>query len=215
INQHWGYDLPEVERASAGCLVGQSKNGHREFMAIVKSDPCYQANRKCVFATTIQPESDVLAEGPTAVPLPHVEPELPPVPSDVSDDVRRWQKLLGFSEEQQDGIFGAITEEAVKRFQRCHGLPVNGDMDGKTRDALEHEAAGPVGDSPTVETQLAEPETPVQPEVKQVIPDSPSVIPSVIPGAIIPGVLPTLLPKLLVGVGTMNPLIGLAVTVLP
>ena len=28
INQHWGYDLPEVEKASAGCLVGQSKDGH-------------------------------------------------------------------------------------------------------------------------------------------------------------------------------------------
>jgi len=68
INQHWGYDLPEVEKASAGCLVGQSKNGHREFMAIVKSDPRYLANRKLVFATAILPEADVLAEGPAAGP---------------------------------------------------------------------------------------------------------------------------------------------------
>jgi hypothetical protein len=60
INQHWGYDLAEVDKASAGCLVGQSKDGHREFMALVKSDPRYQANHKYVFATAILPESDVL-----------------------------------------------------------------------------------------------------------------------------------------------------------
>ena len=63
INQHWGYDLPEVDKASAGCLVGQSKDGHRQFMALVKSDPRYQANRKYVFATAILPESDVLTGG--------------------------------------------------------------------------------------------------------------------------------------------------------
>ena len=63
INQHWGYDLPEVEKASAGCLVGQSKDGHRQFMALVKSDPRYQANRKYVFAAAILPESEVLTSG--------------------------------------------------------------------------------------------------------------------------------------------------------
>ena len=63
INQHWGYDLPEVEKASAGCLVGQSKDGHRQFMALVKSDPRYQANRKYVFATAVLPESEVLTGG--------------------------------------------------------------------------------------------------------------------------------------------------------
>ncbi len=34
INQHWGYDMPpnDVGQASAGCLVGRSRHGHREFM---------------------------------------------------------------------------------------------------------------------------------------------------------------------------------------
>ena len=34
INQHWGYDLPrdDVGSASAGCLVGRTRQGHREFM---------------------------------------------------------------------------------------------------------------------------------------------------------------------------------------
>src|SRR6478752_3980819 len=75
INQHWGYDLPEVEKASAGCLVGQSKDGHRQFMALVKSDPRYQANRKFVFATAVLPESDVLTGGVEAeAPSPETLP---------------------------------------------------------------------------------------------------------------------------------------------
>jgi hypothetical protein len=53
LNQHWGYDLCEVDKASAGSLVGQSKDGHRQFMALVKSDPRYQADRKYIFTTTI------------------------------------------------------------------------------------------------------------------------------------------------------------------
>ena len=34
INQHWGYDMPpnDIGQASAGCLVGRSRHGHREFM---------------------------------------------------------------------------------------------------------------------------------------------------------------------------------------
>jgi hypothetical protein len=38
INQHWGYDLPSgnIGQASAGCLVGRTRKGHREFMRIVK-----------------------------------------------------------------------------------------------------------------------------------------------------------------------------------
>ena len=41
VNQHWGYDQPkdDVGKASAGCLVGEKKDGHRAFMAVIKSDP--------------------------------------------------------------------------------------------------------------------------------------------------------------------------------
>jgi lysozyme family protein len=105
-------------------------------MALVKSDPRYQANRKFVFASTILTEAEVLADGA-------IEPGTePPTASDVHADVRRLQKLLGFSEAEQDGIFGAITAEAVRRFQRRHGLPVTGDADKATWEALEREAAG-------------------------------------------------------------------------
>lgn len=59
INQHWGYDLPSVGRASAGCLVGQSCESHREFMKLIKHDRRYQLNHNYVFMTTIIPGDDL------------------------------------------------------------------------------------------------------------------------------------------------------------
>jgi hypothetical protein len=57
INQHWGYDLPldNVGLASAGCLVGRTRQGHREFMAIIKTDPRYLNDRQFIFTTTVIP----------------------------------------------------------------------------------------------------------------------------------------------------------------
>ncbi|MBR0692937.1 glycosyl hydrolase 108 family protein [Bradyrhizobium lablabi] len=212
INQHWGFDLAEVDKASAGCLVGQSKDGHREFMALVKSDPRYQANQKYVFATAVLPESDVLAEALAVAPPPA---QRPPVLADASRNVRRWQKLLGFSEQEQDGIFSSITEEAVKRFQRRHGLVVTGDLDEKTRDLLEREATITVADAPRI---LKPVELVKQRELlKQfVVPGSPGNARPTEP--LLKPRLPdftNLFPNLATGVATMNPLIALAVGVLP
>ena len=63
VNQHWGFDLPraDVGRASAGCLVGRTKNGHREFMALCKADPRYAANNSYRFLTAVLPAADVPA----------------------------------------------------------------------------------------------------------------------------------------------------------
>lgn len=57
INQHWGYDLPpnDIEKASAGCMVGRTRQGHREFMNIIKSDARYQSDRQFIFTTTVIP----------------------------------------------------------------------------------------------------------------------------------------------------------------
>lgn len=62
INQHWGYDLPvsDIGPSSAGCLVGRTKAGHREFMSIIKKDPRYLANKGYVFRTTILPASALI-----------------------------------------------------------------------------------------------------------------------------------------------------------
>jgi len=63
INQHWGYDAPigDLGRTSAGCLVGRTKNGHRQFMALVKDDPRYKVNHSYKFITTILPGDEVLS----------------------------------------------------------------------------------------------------------------------------------------------------------
>jgi hypothetical protein len=55
INQHWGGDAARVGAWSAGCLVGQSREGHRQFMQLVKSDVRYQRDRNYTFWTTILP----------------------------------------------------------------------------------------------------------------------------------------------------------------
>jgi hypothetical protein len=61
INQHWGFDLPEdnVYNASAGCLVGRTKVGHREFMKLVKQDVRYIARPGFRFTAAVLPVADV------------------------------------------------------------------------------------------------------------------------------------------------------------
>jgi len=63
VNQHWGFDLPrsDIGRASAGCLVGRTKAGHRAFMALCKSDPRYAANNSYRFLTAVLPAEQVPA----------------------------------------------------------------------------------------------------------------------------------------------------------
>lgn len=55
INQHWGFDNPvnNIGKASAGCLVGRTRAGHRQFIQLIKSDPRYTASNGYVFLTTV------------------------------------------------------------------------------------------------------------------------------------------------------------------
>ncbi|MBD2182029.1 peptidoglycan-binding protein [Planktothrix sp. FACHB-1355] len=66
INQHWGFDMSKVEGASAGCLVGQSRQEHREFMRLIKQDVRYQLNNKYVLFTTIIPGDDLAKAFPAS-----------------------------------------------------------------------------------------------------------------------------------------------------
>ena len=61
INQHWGYDLPvqDIGNASAGCLVGRTREGHKKFMSILKQDPRYKRNNGYRFLTTILSTEDI------------------------------------------------------------------------------------------------------------------------------------------------------------
>lgn len=55
INQHWGFDFTreDVRTASAGCMVGRTKTGHRQFMTLVKADPRFVVNRAYLFMTSV------------------------------------------------------------------------------------------------------------------------------------------------------------------
>ncbi|MBD2449572.1 peptidoglycan-binding protein [Nostoc sp. FACHB-152] len=66
VNQHWGYDAPsnDIKNASAGCLVGRMRQGHREFMSIIKQDRRYVANNDYIFYTTVIPGDDLLKKFP-------------------------------------------------------------------------------------------------------------------------------------------------------
>jgi hypothetical protein len=55
INQHHGYDYPEnnIAYASAGCLVGRTIKGHKEFINLLKKDKRYLLNKNYIFNTVI------------------------------------------------------------------------------------------------------------------------------------------------------------------
>lgn len=61
VNQHWGFDMDKtnVHNASAGCLVGRTKAGHRAFMKLCKADPRYAANNGYRFMTTVMAAAEV------------------------------------------------------------------------------------------------------------------------------------------------------------
>lgn len=55
INQHHGWNLEVIGPASAGCLVGQSIEGHHAFMARLRTDRRYRTSNSYVFHTSILP----------------------------------------------------------------------------------------------------------------------------------------------------------------
>lgn len=57
INQHWGHDHPvdDIHTASAGCLVGRTRTGHRVFMELIRSDRRCVADPDFIFTTAVIP----------------------------------------------------------------------------------------------------------------------------------------------------------------
>jgi hypothetical protein len=73
IHQHRGYDLPknDIGPSSAGCLIGRTNAGHREFMALLKTDARYRANPNYRFITALLPVealAGVSIRSPSVVP---------------------------------------------------------------------------------------------------------------------------------------------------
>lgn len=61
INQHHGSNSRNVDRFSAGCLVGQRVDGHEAFMRLLKSDPRYRASNAYLFMTAVIGVDQLLA----------------------------------------------------------------------------------------------------------------------------------------------------------
>lgn len=59
INQHHGWDLKRVGRGSAGCLVGQSIEGHQDFMHMLSSDRRQKVNSQYLWHTTVLAGDDL------------------------------------------------------------------------------------------------------------------------------------------------------------
>jgi peptidoglycan hydrolase-like protein with peptidoglycan-binding domain len=58
-----------------------------------------------------------------------------------ADQIRQLQQSLnehGFNAGEVDGVFGARTREALKKFQSQAGLPATGELDAQTLTAVGH-----------------------------------------------------------------------------
>jgi hypothetical protein len=100
IHQHRGYDLPknDIGPSSAGCLIGRTNNGHREFMALVKTDARYLANPNYKFMTTILPVDALVG---ITIRSPSLVPASEPaalVASLTQDTIDRIAKMAGDSD---------------------------------------------------------------------------------------------------------------------
>lgn len=136
VNQHWGYDLPynNVYFASAGCLVGRTRQGHREFMSLIKQDRRFELNKRYIFYSTVIYGPDLIKEtGGLSEPLQLLkEGSSGPL-------VKQLQKLLsdkGFNPGTIDGVFGLGTKAAVRSFQKANSLEADGVVGSKTWNAL-------------------------------------------------------------------------------
>jgi peptidoglycan hydrolase-like protein with peptidoglycan-binding domain len=136
VNQHWGYDFPynNVYYASAGCLVGRMRQGHREFMSLIKKDRRFQLNDRYVFYTTVIDGADLMKQtGGAAESLQLLK--------DGSSGplVKQLQQRLkdkGFNPGEIDGVFGLGTKAAVRAFQTANGMEADGLVGQKTWNAL-------------------------------------------------------------------------------
>lgn len=135
VNQHWGYDFPQnnIYYASAGCLVGRSRQGHREFMSLIKKDRRFQLNNRYTFYTTVIYGQDLLDATGDLGPLQLLqEGSSGPV-------VKQLQQRLkdkGYNPGTIDGVFGLGTKAAVRSFQKANGLEADGVVGQKTWNAL-------------------------------------------------------------------------------
>jgi hypothetical protein len=136
INQHWGFDLPynDVYYASAGCLVGRTRDGHREFMSLVKNDRRYQLNYNYLFYTTVISGQELIEQtGGSSGSLQLLQE------GSSGPLVKQLQQRLkdkGLNPGNLDGVFGLGTKAAVRAFQKANGLEADGVVGQQTWKTL-------------------------------------------------------------------------------
>lgn len=100
------------------------------------TDPIYSFKLKNIIEKYKLYEWDQEANGTTAPTPEPAKTKLPVLQrGQQSDYIYHWQKFLnlnGYQCGNEDGIFGANTESAVKQWQQAHGLKADGIIDEKT-----------------------------------------------------------------------------------
>jgi len=136
VNQHWGYDLPHnnVYIASAGCLVGRMREGHREFMSLIKKDRRYQLNNNYIFYTTVIYGQELMQLVPPSGGSSQLLQEGSSGPLVLQLQQRLKDK--GLNPGNLDGVFGLGTKAAVRMFQKTNGLEADGVVGQQTWKAL-------------------------------------------------------------------------------
>lgn len=136
INQHWGYDLPSnnVYYASAGCLVGRLREGHREFMSLIKQDRRFQLNSRYIFYATVIYGQDLMKA--TGEPSESLQLLKEGSSGPLVKQLQQRLKEKGFNPGTIDGVFGLGTKSAVRDFQKANKLEADGVVGQKTWNAL-------------------------------------------------------------------------------
>jgi peptidoglycan hydrolase-like protein with peptidoglycan-binding domain len=93
----------------------------------------------------VAPAPALAKEGPSGGSLAQGVGFSEPSGSDRVKAVQRQLNRLGYRAGDVDGLFGPITESAVRRFQQATGLGVDGIVGPQTRQALKARTAGYLG----------------------------------------------------------------------
>lgn len=132
LSQHFSRN--DISYASAGCLVGRTRQGHREFMSLIKKDRRYQLNNQYVFYTTVIYGPEMIEETGGVSTLLQLLKEGSSGP--LVKKLQEGLKQKGFNPGSIDGVFGLGTKAAVRSFQQANGLVADGIVGQKTWNTL-------------------------------------------------------------------------------
>jgi peptidoglycan hydrolase-like protein with peptidoglycan-binding domain len=111
--------------------VGRTRDGHIDFMTLIKKDRRYQLNKNYLFYTTVIPGNELMSGASGVLQLLKEGSSGPLV-----KQLQQALKNKGFDPGVLDGVFGLGTKDAVRKFQKANGLVADGIVGQKTWKAL-------------------------------------------------------------------------------